>query len=208
MTSFHWDILHVLCTISKPSMCQHLNKQFSASSQPTVLLLDSLEEAQTNPFCSKVLKCWPAGGPLLIESLGNERDHKLPQMTRISETLFAVLKKRGQIRTGSQEVLKETFRNAAAKPTQSCKCHQLLDENPCSGHIWSLEHVLVLLFTETSIKGVGEAAGLGTLSIYMQTAVLGSGSIGPLYSCFPYNVLWQEMSLSWSCTLVVASQVC
>lgn len=48
-------------------------------------------------------------------------------MTCILETLFSVLKKRGQIRTErSQEVLKETFRNSAAKPPRSCQCDPLL----------------------------------------------------------------------------------
>lgn len=84
-------------------------------------------KTQKKSYFFNVLKCWPAGNSLLIDSLGSERHHKLPQITCISKTLFAVLKKRGQIRTvRSQEVLKETFRNAAAKPPWSCQCDLLL----------------------------------------------------------------------------------
>lgn len=127
MTFFHWDILHGLCSISKPSVCRHSNKQFSASSQTIMLPLYSLGKHRKKSFLFKVLKSWPAGDWLLVDSLGSERRHKLPQITCISKTLFAVLKKRGQIRTiRSQEVLKETFRNAAAKSPWSCQCDLLL----------------------------------------------------------------------------------
>lgn len=85
------------------------------------------KKTQKKSYLFEARKCWLAGNSLLIDALGSERHHKLPQITCFSKTLFAVLKKRGQIRTiRSQEVLKETFRNPAAKPPWSCQCGLLL----------------------------------------------------------------------------------
>lgn len=186
---FAWTVQH-LQTQCVPAT--HSNKQFSAFSQTTVLPLYSLGKHRKKSYLFKVLKCWPAGNSLLIDSLGSERHHKLPQITCISKTLFAEFKKRGQIRTiRSQEVLKETCRNAAAKLPWSCQCDLLLLGGLVLTSLCTQNMLWHHSFQGQTEKDGGVAVGLGTLAVYMETAVLGSGSIGPPYGCFPNSLLWQ-----------------
>lgn len=149
-------------------------------------------EIEKKSYLFKVLKCWPAGNSLLLDSLGSERHRKLPQITCISKTLFAELKKRGQIRTiRSQEVPKETCRNAAAKLPWSCQCDLLLLGGLVLASLCTPNMLWHLSLQGQTEKDKGDAGGLGTLAVYMETAVFGSGSIGPPYGCFPKSFLWQ-----------------
>lgn len=86
-------------------------------------------------------------------------------MTCASATLIALLKRRGQIRTvRSQEVPKEVFRKAAAKPSESSQCDLLL--------LGALVGAPDMLWHRGQTEGEGERSGLGnTSSLHGNTGI-------------------------------------
>lgn len=164
LRSFVWTEQH-LQTPCAPS------QTVPASSQPAVLPPDSVGGSTEKSFLFKspegLVSRRPVADRLLF--LGSDRDHKLPQMTCASATLIALLKRRGQIGTiRSQEVPKEVFRKAAAKPSESSQRDLLLLGALIGAPLCAPD----MLWLTDKQKGTGERSGLGnTSSLHGNTGI-------------------------------------